>query len=207
MQDLVINIVNNFGYVGILILITLENILPPIPSVVILSFCGFMTTLPNSELSIIGVVVYSTVGSVLGSLVLYYIGKLLNIERLKKIVSTKTGKLLMIKPNDIEKADYWFDTRGGKTVLICRFIPTIRTLVSIPAGMSEMPISKFLIYTILGSLGWDVLIVILGSMVGENWGLVVSYFNKYSYIAIVIISLIIIIGVLKFYNNRKGRKK
>lgn len=207
MQNAVISIVNNFGYVGILVLIFFENILPPIPSVAILSFCGFMTTLPNSELSAVGVIISSTIGSIFGSLVLYYIGKMLNKDKLKQIVSSKKGKILMIKAKDIDKADYWFDTKGGKTVLICRFIPVVRTLISIPAGMSEMSMTKFLIYTTLGSLGWDALLVLLGGALGENWEKVVNIFNKYAYFVVVIMFLISTFGVIMFYDNRKRKKK
>ena len=103
MEEFVISIMNQFGYLGIFFLIFIENIFPPIPSEVVLLFGGFMTT--YSKLNIIGMTIFSTIGSVIGAIVLYYIGKLLNKERLKNIVSGKIGKILCLKASDIEKAD------------------------------------------------------------------------------------------------------
>lgn len=150
MENLVIEIMNNFGYLGIGLLILIENLFPPLPSELILTFGGFMTI--DTSMTVIGVILFSTVGSLLGAIVLYYIGKILNKERLIKIVKSKYGKLLKIKPKDIESADKWFDTKGNKTVFFCRFVPVVRSLISIPAGMSEMPMLKFIIYTTFGSL-------------------------------------------------------
>lgn len=167
MQEMIIEIMNNFGYLGVFLLIAIENVFPPIPSEVILLFGGFMTTF--SDMNIVGVIIASTLGSILGAIILYYIGKILNKERLKKIITSKPGKILRLKPEDIDKADNWFDTKGNKTVFFCRFVPIIRSLISIPAGMSEMPMKKFLIYTTAGSLIWNAALTIAGSIVGENW--------------------------------------
>ena len=114
MQEFIIQIMNQFGYFGIFFLIALENIFPPIPSEVILLFGGFMTT--YTKLNLFGVVIASTLGSLLGAIVLYFVGKILNKERLKKIVNGKIGKVLRLKASDIDKADHWFDTKGNKTV-------------------------------------------------------------------------------------------
>ena len=158
MEEFVISIMNQFGYFGIFFLIFIENIFPPIPSEVVLLFGGFMTT--YSKLNLFGMIIFSTLGSTVGAIVLYYIGKILNKERLKKIVSGKIGKVLRLKASDIEKADKWFDTKGNKTVFFCRFIPVVRSLISIPAGMSEMIMSKFLLYTITGSLIWNTVLLL-----------------------------------------------
>ena len=167
MQEFIIEMMNNFGYFGIFFLIALENVFPPIPSEVILLFGGFMTT--YTKLNIAIVIIAATLGSLLGAIVLYYIGKILNKERLKKIVSGKIGKILRLKEEDIEKADIWFDTKGQKTVFFCRFIPIVRSLISIPAGMSEMKMQKFLIYTTIGSLIWNTVLTIAGSVASQNW--------------------------------------
>ena len=102
----------------------------------------------HTKLNIILVIISATIGSVIGAFILYKIGNILNKERLIKIVKSKYGKLLRIKPKDIESADRWFDEKGNKTVFFCRFIPVVRSLISIPAGMSEMPIMKFIVYTL-----------------------------------------------------------
>lgn len=207
MQAIIISVMNKFGYLGIMLLIAIENIFPPIPSEVILTFGGFMTKQPNSSLTILGVIIFATIGSVVGALVLYYIGKILNKERLEKIVSGKIGKVLRIKTKDIESADKWFDTKGNKTVFFCRFIPIVRSLISIPAGMSEMPMPKFLIYTTIGSAIWNTVLVVIGSIVGKNWEKVVAVIDKYSKVVLILLVVVFIVGVYLFYRSRKKEAK
>lgn len=208
METWIISIINKFGYFGVLFLIALENIFPPIPSEIILTFGGFATQLENSELSVFGVVIASTIGSIIGALVLYYAGKILNKERLKKIVSGKIGKILCLKEKDIDSANNWFDTKGNKTVFFCRFVPIVRSLISIPAGMSEMNMFKFLSYTIIGSLIWNTVLVVLGSVVGENWTKIADIFDKYSSITLVALIILFIVFVFMFYKKKlkKGKK-
>ena len=201
MQEAIIQIMNQFGYFGVFFLIAVENIFPPIPSEVILLFGGFMTTV--SKMNIIGVIIASTLGSVVGGLILYYIGKILNKERLKKIVRGKIGKILRLKEKDIDKADVWFDTKGNKTVFFCRFIPILRSLISIPAGMSEMKMSKFLLYTTIGSAIWNTVLTIAGSIVGENWESIVDIMDKYSHITLLILIIIFIIITVIYFKKRK----
>lgn len=204
MQEVIISIMNQFGYLGILLLIMIENVFPPIPSEIILCFGGFMTT--STKLTIVGVIISATIGSVLGAIILYFIGKILNKERLIKIVSGKVGKILRLKEKDIEMADKWFDTKGAKTVFICRFIPIVRSLISIPAGMSEMPFPKFLVLTTLGTAIWNTVLTILGSIMGENWSKIVEIIDKYANITLIILIIVFVIGVTYFYYKRTKKK-
>lgn len=204
MQHFIIEFMNSFGYFGVFLLIAIENIFPPIPSEVILLFGGFMTT--YTKLNIIFMIISSTLGSLIGAIVLYYIGKIFNKERLKKIISGKIGKILRLKNSDIDKADKWFDTKGNKTVFFCRFIPIVRSLISIPAGMSEMPIIKFLTYTIFGSLIWNTVLIITGKMVGNNWTKILTIFDTYSHIVLIIFIILFIILITIFYKKRKNNK-
>lgn len=204
MEEIIITLINKYGYFGILFLVALENVFPPIPSEVILTFGGFSTTITN--LNILGVIAFSTLGSLIGALLLYYIGKILNKERLIKIVSGKIGKLLRLKKEHIEKADYWFDNRGQKTVFFCRFIPIVRSLISIPAGMSDMKLSKFILYSFSGTVIWNSVLVILGSIVGEKWENIVSVMNAYSSTVVVIIGICIVGGIVYYLiKKRKSR--
>ena len=200
MQEFMIQIMNQFGYFGIFFLIALENIFPPIPSEVILLFGGFMTT--YTKLNLFGVVIASTLGSLLGAIALYFVGKILNKERLKKIVNGKIGKVLRLKASDIDKADQWFDTKGNKTVFFCRFIPIVRSLISIPAGMSEMPMGKFLLYTTTGTLIWNTVLSLLGNKVGENWEDILLIFENYSHIAAIVLVIIFLVGIYYFYHKK-----
>ncbi len=206
MENLVIDIMNNYGYIGICLLILIENIFPPIPSELILTFGGFMTV--ESNMTIIGVIIVSTLGSLLGAIVLYYVGKILNKERLIKIVKSKYGKLLRIKPKDIESADKWFDEKGNKTVFFCRFIPVVRSLISIPAGMSEMPMLKFIIYTVFGSLIWNTVLVLVGAFAGDKKDYILNIIDSASYLIIIIILIVFCIFVYKlFKRNKKDKNK
>lgn len=205
MQEFIISLMGQFGYFGVFFLIALENVFPPIPSEVILLFGGFMTT--YTSLNIALMVVAATLGSLLGAIVLYYIGKILNKERLKKIVSGKVGKVLRLKEKDIDMADHWFDTKGNKTVFFCRFIPIVRSLISIPAGMSEMPMAKFLLYTTVGSAIWNTVLIVIGNRVGENWESILGVFDQYSHIVLILLILIFVLFIVWFYTKKQKKKK
>ena len=200
MENLIIEIMNNYGYIGICLLILIENIFPPIPSELILTFGGFMTT--NSNMTIWGVIIASTIGSVIGAIVLYYIGKILNKDRLIKIVTSKYGRLLRVKPEDIESADKWFDEKGNKTVFFCRFIPVVRSLISIPAGMSEMKLVKFIAYTTVGSAIWNTVLVCVGAFAGDKKDYILSFLDEVSHIVLILIIIVFCIFVYRFYKTR-----
>lgn len=205
MENFIIEVMNSYGYFGIGLLILIESLFPPIPSELILTFGGFMTI--NSNMTIIGVIIASTIGSLLGAIALYYIGKILNRERLIKIVKSKYGKLLRIKPKDIESADKWFDTKGNKTVFFCRFVPVARSLISIPAGMSEMPKLKFIIYTFFGSLIWNTLLVCVGAFAGNKKDMILNIIDKTSSVILFIIFIICFIFIYRFYKKKLNSKK
>lgn len=205
MENLIVDIMNNYGYIGIGLLILIENLFPPIPSEVILTFGGFMTI--SSNMTILGVIIASTIGSLLGALALYYIGKILNKDRLIKIVNSKYGKLLRIKTKDIESANKWFDEKGNKTVFFCRFIPVIRSLISIPAGMSEMPLFKFITYTIIGSAIWNTVLVYVGAFAGDKKDYILGLLDKASDIILILLVVAFIVAVYIFYKKRKKDKE
>ena len=206
MENFIIEIMNDFGYIGICLLIMIENLFPPIPSELILTFGGFMTI--DSSMSIVGVIIASTIGSMVGAVILYYIGKILNKDRLIKIVSSKYGKLLQIKPKDIESADKWFDTKGNKTVFFCRFVPVVRSLISIPAGMSEMAMGKFLLYTLVGSAIWNTVLVCVGAFAGNYKDVIINAIDSASNVILILIIIVFFVGVFIFYKKRiKENKK
>ncbi|MCM3576341.1 DedA family protein [Mesobacillus subterraneus] len=187
MEKWLIGIMEEFGYAGVMFLIALENIFPPIPSEVILTFAGFMTA--STDLSITGVILSSTVGSLLGAVLLYGLGLQMGVEKLERIVD-KWGHLLRVTKKDIHKADSWFDRYGAWTVLFCRVIPLVRSLISIPAGISEMRFRTFLLFTTIGTLIWNSVLVYLGATVGASWEEIVKYIEVYSKFIYVILGLI-----------------
>lgn len=200
MQEFIINIMNSYGYLGVFLLILIENIFPPIPSEVILLFGGFMTT--YTSLNVLGMTMSSTLGSVLGALILYKIGNFFNKETLKRLIHTRLGKLLRINNSDIDSSFNYFQTKGEKTIFFCRFIPLIRSLISLPAGINKMIITKFTIYTTLGSLIWNIVLITLGHIVGSNWKSILKIFDLYSTYAVVIIFIISIVLIIKFYKKK-----
>ena len=200
MQKFIINIMNNYGYLGVFLLILIENIFPPIPSEVILLFGGFMTT--YTSLNVLGMTMSSILGSVLGALILYKIGTIFNKDTLKKLIHTRLGKFLRINDKEIESSFNYFQTKGEKAIFFCRFIPLIRSLISVPAGINKMNITKFMIYTTLGSLIWNVVLITLGHIVGNNWKSILKIFDLYSTYAVVIIFIILIILIIKFYKKK-----
>lgn len=205
MQQFILHIIEHFGYFGIFFLILIENVFPPIPSEVILLFSGFFSS--YTSLSVFYMILASTLGSFLGAIILYYIGKIFNKERLKKIVNGRLGKILFLKENDIDKADEWFDNKGNKSVFFCRFVPIVRSLISIPAGMSEMPMGKFIIYTICGSMIWNTVLICLGYRLGSNWEYVLTILDKYQMVVIVILVIIFGYVIIKFYRKKRKSKK
>ncbi|KHE71474.1 DedA family protein [Halobacillus sp. BBL2006] len=200
MENWLIDLLNTYGYLGILFLIAFENIFPPIPSEVILTFSGFMTT--TSDLSIWGVIFYATAGSVIGAMVLYGIGLQLDVEKLEKIVD-KWGHLLRLTKKDIHKADQWFDRYGPWTVLFCRFVPLVRSLISIPAGMSNMNFILFLALTGLGTLIWNVVLVNIGASLGASWEEIIVYMNVYSKVIYLFLGFFFVFFTIWFIKKKR----
>lgn len=202
MENWIIEFMNEFGYIGVLLLIMFENIFPPIPSEVILTFGGFMTT--YSEMTRVGVIIAATIGSVVGAMILYSIGLLMGVNRLEKIVD-RWGKYLRLTREDIYRADAWFDKYGPWTVFFCRLIPLIRSLISIPAGMSNMNFPLFIVLTTLGSLVWNGILVSVGVAVGGNWEKIVGYMDVFSNIVYLLIGISGILALIWYIKLRRKR--
>ena len=199
MDNWLIEIMNEYGYMGILFLIALENVFPPIPSEIILTFGGFMTT--TSNLTIASVTLSATGGSIIGAMILYIIGLQLSVERLEKIVD-KWGHILRITKNDLHKADAWFDQYGPWTVFFCRFVPLIRSLISIPAGMSNMHVGLFFLLTTAGSLIWNIVLISLGAFFGASWEVIAGYIDIYSKVVYIALILLAIGFLYTFFKKR-----
>lgn len=204
MHEIILQIMNKFGYFGIAFLIAIENVFPPIPSEVILTFGGFMTS--NTNMTITGVIIVSTIGSVIGAIILYLLGRLLTKERLYKLVDGRIGKILRFKKQDIDKSEEWFSKKGKSTVLFCRFIPIVRSLISIPAGMTKMEFSLFLIYTIIGSAIWNSVLTYLGFAAGNAWESVAKYVDNFAKITLIMFACVVCVCGFIVYKKRKFEK-
>lgn len=164
--DLVLKLMDALGYAGVALLIALENVFPPIPSEIILPAAGFNVT--QGSFSFPMVVLASTIGSVVGALVLYAIGRWLGEDRLRELVRSHGSKALL-KESDIDKADSWFGRYGNWAVFLCRLLPVVRSLISIPAGIEAMPLPRFIILTALGSAIWNTILIGAGVALGASW--------------------------------------
>lgn len=205
MQGFITEMIDKFGYFGVVILIFAENIFPPIPSEVILTFGGFLTTC--TRLTVMGTTVFSTIGSVLGAIVLFEIGRLMSPERLEKMTCGRLGKLLHLKKEDIDKARLSFLEKGNNAVFFCRFVPIVRSMISIPAGMAGMNYAKFLILTTLGSFAWNLVLISLGAFAGKSWEKAAGYMEGYSSVAKIALLMLVGIFVLKKLFEKTALKK
>ncbi len=167
MQAFVLSFVAQYGYLALSALIFLENVFPPIPSEAILPAAGFMSSIGSLWLP--AAILAATIGSLLGAYILYGVGRVLSQERLERLMDTKPLRMLGFEPGDVSSAIGWFKKHGQVSVLVCRCIPIVRSLISIPAGTSGMGVLRFSAYTFLGSLAWNTVLCTLGYVAGSAW--------------------------------------
>ena len=194
MATWVTDTIYSLGYAGIVVLMVLENVFPPIPSEVIMPLAGFMVS--QGKFSLIGIIAAGTAGSVLGALPFYYIGRWINEERLKALAD-RYGRWLTVSGNDIERSKAWFDKHGRTAIILGRLVPAVRSLISIPAGIARMNLAIFLTYTTVGTALWTALLAFLGYYLGSNFGRVGEYVDKISWLVIAAIVLIYIVRVIR----------
>ena len=181
------DVVRLFGYPGVLLLITLESTLVPIPSEIVMPFAGYMAS--QGEFSLPVILVINSVGALVGSSVCYWIG-----VKGGKPFLVKYGKFFLLRQHDIAKTEAFFARHGKKTILIGRFLPVIRHVISIPAGIARMPVRDFLLQTFLGSTVWGGTLIMLGYVVGANW----ESFSKSLAHVDHLIALILVLAVVAF---------
>lgn len=184
MTEWATSIMDALGYPGLAFLVALENVFPPIPSEIILPLAGFNSS--QGTMNVFLAIFAATVGSVSGALVLYYVGYVFGEARVRWMVN-KWGKWLGFKEEDIDSADIWFDRHGGIAVALCRVVPIVRSLISIPAGLRKMPMVTFALYTAAGSLVWNTVLITAGYILGDNWDHVEEYVGILQYVVIAVV--------------------
>ena len=167
------------AYLTICLAMFLENIIPPIPSEIIMPLGGFFVY--QQKLNFFILVFWGLLGTILGSLPWYYLGRLVNEKRLSNFLEKK-GKYLGISSNDLTKSKRWFEKYGVPLVFWGRLVPGIRTLISVPAGIELMPLRKFLIWTTLGSFIWVAILTYAGYLFAENYSIVETYLDQIKYV-------------------------
>ncbi|WP_300016464.1 DedA family protein [Pseudonocardia sp.] len=190
MADWIFAIVDRLGAAGVGLLILLENVIPPIPSEVILPLAGFRAR--TGTLNLLTVWPAATAGSVLGALILYGLGAWLGHERLRRLARRRWFVFASVR--DIDRGDELFDRHGGKVVLLARCVPFLRSVVSIPAGISGMPVLRFTVLTAIGSGVWNAAFLAIGWALGENWDTVEQWLGPVSYVVIglVVVGLVVL---------------
>lgn len=201
MREWIIEVLNHFGYGGVVFLIALENLFPPIPSEVILTFGGFMTTCTDMRLWL--VIAAATAGSLIGALVLYGTGRLLGADRVMRLLDGRVGKILHFKRADVESAMDWFEQRGYSAVFLCRCVPIVRSVISIPAGMAKMPLIPFFLLTAAGSFVWNTVLVYLGALAGNSWEKIAACFGTYSDVFFIVLLTLVPVVSLWWLRRRK----
>jgi membrane protein DedA with SNARE-associated domain len=194
------------GYVGIAFLMFMENLFPPIPSELIMPFAGFTAAQPGGKLAIAPAIIAGVLGTVLGAFPWYYLGKILGENRIKGWIA-KHGKWIGISVEELDKTQRWFQKHGKKAVLFGRMVPVIRTLVSLPAGFSSMPMAQFLIYSTIGTLGWVSLLTGIGYWLGVqklDYHLVDQYLSPVSKAIAVLLVLAFGVWVVRHWRRRKA---
>lgn len=178
------DVIESLGYLGVALLVIAENLFPPIPSEIVLPFAGFVAR--RGDGSVVVMVVASTIGSVVGALVLYAIAAAIGPERIHAFV-VRFGKWFGVKESDMVRAEEWFDRRSNVAVLVGRCVPLIRSLVSIPAGFRRMRFSSFVVLTAIGSAVWNVALIGAGAALGDQWDRVGDYVGIFQWIVILAI--------------------
>jgi membrane protein DedA with SNARE-associated domain len=190
MTEWITNTMDSLGYGGIALLMFLENLFPPIPSELIMPLAGF--TISRGEMDFIPAILAGVFGTVMGALPWYYAGIVLSEKRLESLAD-RYGKWLTISSTDIRKANGWFDQHGTRAVLFCRLVPGVRTLISLPAGINNMQLIPFLVYSTIGTTIWVLFLTSSGYFLGEHYDKVDEYLAPVS--KIVLVSLFIWLGL------------
>jgi membrane protein DedA with SNARE-associated domain len=194
--DIAINWINSIGYWGILLGMVLESACIPIPSEVIMPFGGYLVS--TGHLNIIGVIVIGTLGNIIGSLIAYAVG----LWGGKRFID-RFGKYVFLSKKHLESAEKWFDKRGEITVFVSRILPAIRTFISLPAGIARMSLSKFLIYTAIGSVIWSSILTYVGYVLGNNWDHIQNFLHPIAYVVAAIVFFILVFLAVKVLKSRK----
>ncbi|MFI9812365.1 DedA family protein [Saccharothrix variisporea] len=190
------DLMETFGEPGAGLAIALENLFPPLPSELFLPLAGF--TASKGEMNLLAAILWTTAGSVVGALVLYYVGALLGRDRVRRIAA----KMPLVKVSDVDKTEEWFQRHGRATVFFGRMIPIFRSLISVPAGVERMPLPTFLVFTTAGSAIWNTGLILAGYALGENWHLVEEYIG----LASKVVAGLVVVALAWFVVSRLTNK-
>lgn len=191
-----VSLISFLGYPGVLILMVMESMIFPVPSEAVMPFAGFLAG--QGKLNLIIVIISSSFGSIIGSVISYYIGKYGG-----KAFIRKYGKYFLLDETDLAKTEKWFHKSGEKTVLISRFVPVVRHFISLPAGMGNMNMKKFVVFTFVGATLWNAFLAYCGYALGTRWEMVKKYVD---YVSIPVALLLVVACAIVIYRHVKHKK-
>ncbi|MBI3117725.1 MAG: DedA family protein [Candidatus Hydrogenedentes bacterium] len=185
------------GYPGLVIMMALESMIAPVPSEIVMCFAGFLVV--QGRFSVWGAIIASSAGTLLGSLIGYYMGKFGGYPFVHRL-----GKYLLLEPHHLQTTARWFETRGDLTVFICRFVPVVRHLISIPAGVGNMNLFRFSLFTLVGGTMWNGVLLFAGVKLGQRWELIHHYSHEIDYVFVAAILVVGVWWVRKQWRKRKS---
>lgn len=199
MIDWATQIIEDIGLLGVAFLVALESIVPPIPSELVLLLAGF--NVDQGSFSFVGAVVAATVGSLIGALVLYALGALVSEERMAWLMH-KVGRFVGFTQKDIDRGFDWFERHGAPVVFFGRLIPLVRSVVSVPAGASRMPLGRFVLWTTLGSAVWNSVWVAIGQVLGDQWEKADAWAGTFQFVVLVVLAMVGIVLIVRNIRRR-----
>lgn len=188
------DIVERLGYLGVAMLVAIENVFPPIPSEVVLGLAGY--TASRGDAWVVGMIIAATIGSVVGAWILYGLSAAVGPVRLRAII-IRYGTWIGFGESDLDRAESWFDRRSRSAVLVCRCVPLIRSLISIPAGFRRMPLGAFTLYTLIGSLVWNTVLITAGYLLADQWEKVLKFTEPFQTLVVVLIGVLVVALVIR----------
>ena len=198
-SSFIVNIISTLGYPAITVLMALESACIPIPSEIIMPFSGYLVF--AEKFSFLSVIIWGTIGNLIGSIIAYSVGFYGGRPLIEKY-----GKYILISNHDLNLAEKWFKKYGGISVLFSRILPVIRTFISLPTGITKMPLGKFVFYTFSGSLPWSFVLTYAGVIMGESWSDVEIYFRKFDWLIVILVISLIGWGISKKLKIKENEK-
>lgn len=197
--DWIVWVMRTIGAPGVGVATALETVFPPLPSEAVLPLAGF--TAGQGHYGVVSAVVWATVGSLVGALVLYYVGAAWGADRLSRVA----GRIPLLHARDVHRSIDWFGRHGRSAVFIGRLVPGVRSLISIPAGVDRMPVLQFVGYTTAGSLVWNAVLIGAGYQLGSRWHVIEGYVDDFSSVAYVLLAVAVTIFVVRRVRRRTAR--
>ncbi len=188
--------IESVGYLGLAAMMALEAIIAPIPSELIVPFAGFLIS--DGQFTWVGVLVSTTIGSLSGAYFLYALARYGG-----RPLIAKWGHWVLVKPEDVIKTEEFFGKHGRKAILISKFIPIIRSYVSLPAGLSKMPLGPFFLYSAIGSIIWNSFLVYLGYTLKNNWAVAAEKISSYEMVGKILVIIIVVVWIIRHFYTRK----